>query len=66
MEKKQLKKIFKKLGLSILYDYDGLNMYAVSLAEDTDAEGITELIEKLEAYDEILMAERDYIYHLDD
>lgn len=64
--KKQLKKIFKKLGLSILYDYDGLNMYAVSLAEDTDAEGITELIEKLEAYDEILMAERDYIYHLDD
>ncbi len=63
--KKKLKKIFKKLGLSILYDYKELNMYALSLAEDTDAEGISELIKKLEAYDEILIAERDYIYHLD-
>ena len=61
---KTVKKIFKKLGLTILYDYDNLNMYAVSLAEETDEEGLTELIEKLEAYDEILMAERDYISYL--
>lgn len=63
---KKLKKIFKKLGLSILYDYDSLNMYAVSLAEETDAQGIADLIEKLESYDEILTASRDYIYQLDD
>ena len=58
--KKKIKKIFKKLGLSIMYDYDDLNMYAVELAEETDEAGLNELIEKLEAYDAILSAEKDY------
>jgi len=63
--KKTIKKIFKSLGLTIKYDYDIINGYAVSLAEDTDEDGLNELIAKLEAYDEILLAEKDYIYHLD-
>ena len=62
---KSVKKIFKKLGLSIVYDYENFNMYAVSLAEETDEAGLTELIEKLEAYDEITNVERDYIAHID-
>ncbi len=62
---KKVKKIFKKLGLSILYDYENFDMYAVSLEEETDEKGLAELIEKLEAYDEILTAERDYISHID-
>ncbi|MCR5685993.1 MAG: hypothetical protein K6G81_11350 [Lachnospiraceae bacterium] len=63
--KKKIEKIFKKLGLTILYDYTIISGYAVSLAEDTDEEGLNDLIKKLEAYDEIVLAEKDYIYHLD-
>ncbi|MCR5330841.1 MAG: hypothetical protein K6E62_06595 [Lachnospiraceae bacterium] len=63
--RKAIKKIFKSLGLSIVYDYDNFNMYAVSLAEETDEKGLTALMEKLAAYDEIIDVERDYIAHID-
>ena len=58
--KKKIKKIFKKLGLSIVYDYENSNMYAVELAEETDEAGLNAMIEKLEAYDAIISVEKDY------
>ncbi len=64
--KKKLEKIFSDHGFSILYDYESINGYAITLAEEVDEKTLVGLIKTLEAYDEIISVEKDYIYHLYD
>ena len=64
--KEKLEKIFSDHGFSILYSYDIISGYAISLAEDVDEKTLVGLMKTLEAYDEILTVEKDYIYHLTD
>ncbi|MBP5159542.1 MAG: hypothetical protein ILP10_04520 [Lachnospiraceae bacterium] len=61
--KERMEEIFTENSLTIRYDYDFINAYAVSLAEDVDEATLTALIEKLESYDEILTVGRDWYYH---
>ncbi len=64
--KEKLEKIFSDHGFSILYAYESINGYAISLAEDVNEKTLVKLMKTLEAYDEIISVEKDYIYHIND
>ena len=63
---KKLKKICKKYDLSVVYDYENLNMYALSTAEPLSEEDMLSLINALSEEEGITYAERDGITYLDD
>ncbi len=63
---KQLKKLLKKYDLSVVYDYENFNMYALSTAEPISDEDMLSLIDALSNEDGIIYAERDGITYLDD
>lgn len=61
-----VKGLFTELGLSIVYDYESFDMYAVSTASPLDAAGTQNLIEQLEDHDYILLAEPDGVVYTAD
>jgi len=60
-----MSEFFEKNELSVVYDYENFNMYAVSVKEPLDAEQTAEFIESLEKNDFILMVEPDSIVTID-
>lgn len=63
----ELKEFCEKYGLSVTYDYDSFNMYAMSLAEDHSVEELRELAARIEAENEkVTSCELDAIMHLID
>lgn len=61
-----VKALFAELGLSIVYDYESFDMYAVSTAAPLDAAGTQALIEQLEDHEFILLAEPDGVVYTAD
>ncbi len=63
----ELKEFCEKYGLSVTYDYDSFNMYAMSLAEDHSVEELRELATRIEAENEkVIACELDAVMHLID
>ncbi len=63
----ELKEFCEKYGLSVTYDYNSFNMYAMSLAEDHSVEELRELAARIEAENEkVTGCELDAITRLTD
>ncbi len=63
----ELKEFCEKYGLSVTYDYNSFNMYAMSLAEDHSVEELRELAARIEAENEkVTGCELDAVMHLID
>ncbi len=63
----ELKEFCEKYGLSVTYDYNTMNMYAMSLAEDHSIDELRELAAKIEAENEnVLSCELDAVISLTD
>ncbi len=60
-----VKAVFEKYNMQVIYDMPNLSMYSVQLERPATAEQIDELISKLEAEENILGVNRDYIAQLD-
>lgn len=61
----ELTKLFEKYDLTVVYDYNNFNMYALKTSREMSDEELDKLISELEQDDNVLMAEKDYIMQLD-
>lgn len=60
-----IEQLCSKYGLSVLYDYNNFNMYALGSDKELDDKELAALIADLGNEEHILGAERDYIAQLD-
>ena len=66
MKRKDMEKLCRTYGLSILYEYKNFSMYALQTERNQSDEEMNRLVEELEKEKGILSAERDRMLVLDD
>ncbi len=66
LDDEKVSALCEKYGLSITYDYNNFNMYALSSSEELTEEGLNNLIEDLSNEAGILNVSKDYICHTTD
>ncbi len=62
----QVQEMCNDYNLSIMYAYDVISGYALSIDEELTSQQLDSLINSLEKYDFVLGVEKDYIMELDD